>query len=123
MLKKEFIELLKDIGFKESNGIHGEPNFSMETDISGNPNSLHHSAFADRISVNFIGGGVTFSLTVTRFRSNMMGGETLGYFTISEFYDKKVLHIFLYGVAACFNNIPVSILKYLRNDKLDTILE
>ena len=125
MLKSEFIEFVKQFGFTKN--WQTEDSMSLETDINTNPNSHQFSAFSDRLNLSFSkdsSGSDMFSLSVTQFStSNYAGlqGRTLAYFNLKGFnYYNQVL--FLLGVASCFNEVPDSIKSYLRDRRLEEIL-
>ncbi len=119
MLKSEFIEFLKQFGFKQT--WQTEDSMSLETDVNSNPNSSYFSAFADRLNISF--NNDMFSISVTQFSTSnsIMSGRTLGYFSLKDFNETNQV-LFLLGVASCFNEVPDSIKSYLRERRLEEIL-
>jgi hypothetical protein len=119
MLKSEFIEFVKQFGFKQT--WQNEDSMSLETDVNSNPNSSYFSAFADRLNISF--NNDMFSISVTQFSTSnsIMSGRTLGYFSLKDFSETNQL-LFLLSVASCFNEVPDSIKSYLRDRRLEEIL-
>jgi len=119
MLKSEFIEFVKQFGFKQT--WENEDSMSLETDVNSNPNSSYFSAFADRLNISF--NNDMFSISVTQFSTSnsIMSGRTLGYFSLKDFSETNQV-LFLLSVASCFNEVPDSIKSYLRECRLEEIL-
>jgi len=119
MLKEEFIEFVKQFGFKQT--WQNEDSMSLETDVNSNPNSSYFSAFSDRLNISF--GNDMFSISVTQFSTSnsIMSGRTLGYFSLKDFNETNQ-GLFLLSVASCFNEVPDSIKSYLRDRRLEEIL-
>lgn len=119
MLKSEFIEFVKQFGFQKN--WQTEDSMSLETDINSNPNSSYFSAFADRLNISF--NNDMFSISVTQFSTSnsIMSGRTLGYFSLKDFSETNQV-LFLLSVASCFNEAPDSIKSYLRDRRLEEIL-
>ena len=119
MLKEEFIEFVKQFGFKQT--WQNEDSMSLETDVNSNPNSSYFSAFSDRLKISF--GNDMFSISVTQFSTSnsIMSGRTLGYFSLKDFNETNQ-GLFLLSVASCFNEVPDSIKSYLRDRRLEEIL-
>lgn len=119
MLKSEFIEFVKQFGFQKN--WQTEDSMSLETDVNSNPNSSYFSAFADRLNISF--NNDMFSISVTQFSTSnsIMSGRTLGYFSLKDFNETNQV-LFLLGVASCFNEVPDSIKSYLRERRLEEIL-
>jgi hypothetical protein len=119
MLKSEFIEFVKQFGFQKN--WQKEDSMSLETDVNNNPKSSHFSAFADILNISF--NNDMFSISVTQFSTSnaMLAGRTLGYFSLKDFSETNQV-LFLLGVASCFNEVPDSIKSYLRERRLEEIL-
>ncbi len=119
MLKSEFIEFVKQFGFQKN--WQTEDSMSLETDVNSNPNSSYFSAFADRLNISF--NNDMFSISVTQFSTSnsIMSGRTLGYFSLKDFSETNQV-LFLLSVASCFNEVPDSIKSYLRDRRLEEIL-
>lgn len=119
MLKSEFIEFVKQFGFQKN--WQTEDSMSLETDVNSNPNSSYFSAFADRLNISF--NNDMFSISVTQFSTSnsIMSGRTLGYFSLKDFSETNQV-LFLLGVASCFKEVPDSIKSYLRERRLEEIL-
>jgi hypothetical protein len=129
MLKSELIEFAKKFGFQKN--WKTEDSMSLETDVhpywsNKNPNSPYFSAFSDRLNLSFgkdSFGNDMFSISVTQFSTSnaMLSGRTLGYFNLKDFNETNQV-LFLLGVASCFNEVPDSIKSYLRDRRLEEIL-
>jgi hypothetical protein len=118
MLKSEFIEFTKQFGFQKN--WQTEDSMSLETDVNST-NSSYFSAFADRLNISF--NNDMFSISVTQFSTSnsIMSGRTLGYFSLKDFSETNQV-LFLLSVASCFNEVPDSIKSYLRDRRLEEIL-
>lgn len=124
MLKSELIEFAKQFGFQKN--WQTEDSMSLETDVNNSPNSPYFSAFSDRLNLSFgkdSFGNDMFSISVTQFSiSNaMLAGRTLRYFDLKNFNEVNQV-LFLLDVASCFNEVPDSIKSYLRERRLEEIL-
>ena len=119
MLKSEFIEFLKQFGFQK-NWQTGD-SMSLETDVNSNPNSSYFSAFSDRLNISFDSDMFSLSLSQFSTSNSIMSGRTLGYFSLKDFSETNQV-LFLLSVASCFNEVPDSIKSYLRDRRLEEIL-
>ena len=119
MLKSEFIEFAKQFGFQKN--WQTEDSMSVETDVNSNPNSSYFSAFADRLNISFNNDMLSISVTHFSTSNSIMSGRTLGYFNLKDFNETNQV-LFLLGVASCFKEVPDSIKSYLRERRLEEIL-
>jgi hypothetical protein len=94
---------------------------SVETDVNSNPNSSYFSAFADRLNISFNNDMLSISVTHFSTSNSIMSGRTLGYFNLKDFNETNQV-LFLLGVASCFKEVPDSIKSYLRERRLEEIL-
>jgi hypothetical protein len=64
-----------------------------------------------------------FSISVTQFSTSnaMLSGGTLRYFDLKNFNEVNQI-LFLLDVASCFKEVPDSIKSYLRERRLEEIL-
>jgi hypothetical protein len=124
MLKSELIEFAEQFGFQKN--WQTEDSMSLETDVNNNPNSAYFSAFSDRLNLSFgkdSFGNDMFSISVTQFSTSnaMLSGRTLRYFDLKSFNEVNQI-LFLLDVASCFKEVPDSIKSYLRERRLEEIL-
>ncbi len=121
MTKKEFIELIEELGFINTwQSI--DDKYHMETDIVGLPNQ-NGMAFIDQLKIEIVDDIVQLSLS--QMSSHMMAGKNFGNFSLKTFGDKNdfQLEIFLSFILGSFNNKPAHIIRYMRDKKIENILK
>lgn len=119
MTKENFIDFIKDLGFGQT-WTSDSDSFSLSTDV-GDPNPI--MAFSDQLNITIVEDRVQLSLS--QLSTHMSVGKNFGSFSLNTFGDKDdlQLEIFLSFIISSFNKKPDSIIKYMRDKKIENILK
>jgi hypothetical protein len=123
MIKEEFIEFIKDLGFTQT-WITGPNHYTLATDVIGNPNQ-NAMAFADQLKISFDDEYGIAQLSLSQMSTHMMVGKSFGNFSLKTFGDKGdfQLEIFLSFIKGAFKTPPKNIIQYMRDKKIMDILK
>jgi hypothetical protein len=123
MIKEEFIDFIKELGFTQTWG-NDKTGYSLATDVIGNPNQ-NAMAFADQLKISFDDEYGIAQLSLSQMSSHMMAGKSFGNFSLKTFGDKDdfQLEIFLSFIKGAFKKPPNNIIQYMRDKKIKDILK
>ena len=121
MVKEDFIEFIKELGFAQTWGSNSN-SFSLSTDVMGKPNQ-NLMAFADQLKITIDDELVQLSLS--QMSTHMMAGKSFGNFSLKTFGDDGdiQLEFFLSFILGSFNQKPKHILQFIRDRKIKNILQ
>lgn len=126
MTKQEFILFIKILGFQEtyqSDGSGPLNSFSMPTDST----SQNQKAFAylDKLQISINDERGSFQLSLSQMGSHVMVGKNFGNFSLNTFGDKNdfQLELFLSFILGSFKEKPKHILQFMRDRKIENILQ
>jgi hypothetical protein len=123
MIKEEFIDFIKDLGFTQTWGSDSN-GYSLATDVVGNPNQ-NLMAFADQLKITLDDEYGIAQLSLSQMSTHMTAGKSFGNFSLKTFGDKGdfQLEIFLSFIKGAFKNPPKNIIQYMRDKKIMDILK
>lgn len=113
MIKEDFIEFIKELGFSQT--WSEKPNsFSIKTDIENN-----------YLNINIDDNLGIFQLQETKMWSNMQSGKNFGNFSLKTFSDSDdfQLELFISFIKGSFDRVPNTITLYIRDKKIKNILQ
>ncbi len=125
MTKQEFILFIKILGFQEnyqSDGSGPLDTFSMITDSTS---QKYSPAYLDKLQIYINDERGSFQLSLSQMGSHAMVGKNFGQFSLKTFGDKNdfQLEIFLSFILGSFNEKPSHILQFMRDRKIENILQ
>jgi hypothetical protein len=112
MTKQEFILFINILGFQQT--WLEKPNlFSFKTDVENN-----------YLNIDIDDNSELFQLKKTKMWSNMQSGKNFGNFSLKTFGNSGdfQLEIFLSFILGSFKKPPHSIVEYMRDRKIENIL-
>ena len=123
MIKEDFIEFIKDLGFAQTWGADSK-SFSLITDVVGNPNQ-NAMAFADELKISIDDKRGLVQLSLSQMSTHMMAGKNFGNFQLSTFGNDGdfQLEIFMSFIKGAFKKPPKNIIQYIRDRKIRDILK
>jgi hypothetical protein len=123
MTKEKFIEFIKELGFNQTWGDNSN-GFIMQTDVYGNPDQ-NSTSYPDQLNIYIDEVHQLAQLSLTQLSSTLTSGKKFGNFSLKTFGDKDDLQqeIFLSFILSSFNKKPDSIIKYMRDRKIENILK
>jgi len=125
MTKEEFIEFIKELGFQQnyqSDGSGPLNSFSMVTDTTS---QKYSPAYLDKLQISINDENGLVQLSLSQMGSHVMVGKNFGQFSLKTFGDKNdiQLELFLGFILASFNEKPKSVLQFMRDKKIENILQ
>jgi hypothetical protein len=118
MNKSEFIEFIEEIGFKKH--WSSNPNkYTISTDTVGSINS-NGRGFLDHIDITLENDIIYISKT--NFNSGFISGENILNFKLENFKSESKI-IFIEKISEKFLNPPEKLKSYLRDFKINMIIE
>jgi hypothetical protein len=125
MTKEEFIEFIKELGFQQnyqSDGSGPLNSFSMVTDTTS---QKYSPAYLDKLQISINDENGLVQLSLSQMGSHVMVGKNFGQFSLKTFGDKNdfQLEIFLSFILGSFNEKPSHILQFMRDKKIENILQ
>lgn len=123
MTKSEFIDFIKELGFKQTWQTKPD-SFSLSTDVVGKPNQ-NYMALHDQLNIHIYDDKELVQLSLSQMSSHMIVGKNFGNFNLTTFGEKNdfQLEIFISFVLGSFNNKPLNILQFIRDKKIKNILK
>lgn len=113
----EFIEFLKELGFKKTWGKRWEF-YHLQTDVIG-PANTNHMAYRNQIDVHIQGKLDNYSILVNHGNYNSSSGDISFKSDLVDF-DK---YEFIESIMTKFDKVPDNMIKYLRDIKINKILK
>jgi hypothetical protein len=125
MTKEEFIEFIKELGFRQtyqSDGSGPLNSFSMNTDSTS---QKYSPAYLDQLKISIDDEIGLVQLSLSQMSTHMISGKNFGKFSLKTFGDKNDLQmeLFLSFILGSFNQKPKSVLKFMRDKKIENILQ
>ncbi len=125
MKKEKFIEFIKELGFQQnyqSDGSGPLNSFSMVTDTTS---QKYSPAYLDQLQISINDEYEIAQLSLSQMNSHMMSGKNFGNFSLKTFGDKNdfQLEVFLSFILGSFNEKPKHILQFMRDKKIENILQ
>ncbi len=122
MTKEEFIEFIQKLGFSKT--WEGPNIFSMSTDVVGLPNQ-NSVAHTDELRIIISDELGIAQLSLSQMSTHMMVGKNFGNFSLKTFGDENdfQLEIFLSFILGSFNEKPKHIIQWMRDKKIQNILQ
>ena len=122
MIKEEFIDFIKDLGFTQT--WQSNPNYYIFYTDKMVGNQLFTSRF-DMLSVTLNDEYGLAQLSLSQMSSNMTTGKNFGNFSLKTFGDENdfQLEIFMSFIKGSFKNPPKNIIQYMRDKKIRNILK
>lgn len=122
MIKEEFIDFIKDLGFTQT--WQSNPNYYIFYTDKMVGNQLFTSRF-DMLSVTLNDEYGLAQLALSQMSSNMTAGKNFGNFSLKTFGDENdfQLEIFMSFIKGSFKNPPKNIIQYMRDKKIRNILK
>ncbi len=116
MTKEEFIEFIKELGFRQTTS----NNYTLSTDRT---NQKYSPAYLDQLNIS-INDEYT-QLSLSKIGSNIVSGKNFGNFNLKTFGNKNdfQLEIFLSFILGSFNEKPKKIIQWMRDKKIKNILK
>ena len=123
MIKEEFIDFIKDLGFTQT--WQSNPNYyilstdKIEIGLSNNQPSRF-----DTLSVTLNDEYGIVQLALSQMSSHMTAGKNFGNFSLKTFGQKDdfQLEIFMSFIVGSFDKLPITITQYMRDMKIKNIL-
>lgn len=122
MIKEEFIDFIKDLGFTQTWQSNSNYYIFYTDKMVGN--QLFTSRF-DTLSVTLNDEYGLAQLALSQMSSNMTTGKNFGNFSLKTFGDENdfQLEIFMSFIKGSFKNPPKNIIQYMRDKKIRNILK
>ena len=122
MIKEEFIDFIKDLGFTQT--WQSNPNYYIFYTDKMVGNQLFTSRF-DTLGVTLNDEYGLAQLALSQMSSNMTAGKNFGNFSLKTFGDENdfQLEIFMSFIKGSFKNPPKNIIQYMRDKKIRNILK
>lgn len=123
MTKEEFVLFIGILGFTQTWSSNSN-SFSLSTDVVGKPNQ-NYLAFADQLKISIDDKLGLAQLSLSQMSTHMMAGKSFGNFSLKTFGEKGdiQLELFLSFILGSFNKKPKHIVQFMRDMKIENILQ
>jgi hypothetical protein len=123
MTKEEFIEFIKGLGFTQTWGSDSKY-FYMPTDFNLSLNQ-NHQPFSNQLNIYFDDKYKLAQLSLSKMDTHISTGKNFGNFSLKTFGDKNdfQLEIFLSFILGSFDEKPKHIIQWMRDKKIQNILQ
>jgi hypothetical protein len=125
MTKQEFILFIKILGFQETYQSDGSGPINLFSMVTDSTSQKYSPAYLDRLQISINDERGSFQLSLSQMGSHVMVGKNFGQFSLKTFGDKNdfQLEIFLSFILGSFNEKPRHILQFMRDKKIENILQ